>query len=256
MDQAPTPAPPADRPTRRPLLWIGAALWTAVFIALIAAFLLRGDRSEQVEQGEELIAVEGGEAGSQLLPGGVAPKAEPMFDPEGLPPFSLTERRGETVTNDTLEGSPYIVGFIFTRCPTVCPKVSEAMTKLRKPLDGTGVKLVTLTVDPDYDTTEILTNYADFYDPTDSPDWLWLTGPQAEIYGLIRDGFKQVVYETTGEDRKPGFEVFHTSNLMLVGPDGVVLGKYNSQVPAEMAKLRQDAVKLAKSSDGDDEANG
>ncbi|QDT17691.1 SCO family protein [Alienimonas californiensis] len=235
---------PAQRPARRPLLWIGAVLWGAVFVALIAAFFLRGDRSAPPEPGVELVAADGGEAGAQLLPNGEAPPAEPIYDPEGLPAFALTERRGATVTHETLEGSPWIAGFVFTRCATVCPRVTKAMADLRKPLEGSGVKLVSLTVDPEYDTPEILTNYSDFYNAKEDEDWLFLTGDRGEIYTLIGDGFKQPVgYEDGHVD--PNQAIFHTNNLMLVGPDGVVRGKYNSQNPGEMVKLRRAALELA-----------
>ncbi|MFH5804145.1 SCO family protein [Alienimonas sp. DA493] len=244
---------PADRPARRPLLWLGAVLWAAVFVALVAAFFLRGDRSAPPEPGTELVAADGGEAGARLLPGGVEPPTEPVYDPEGLPAFSLTERRGETVTNETLEGSPWIAGFVFTRCATVCPRVTKAMADLRKPLEGSGVKLVSFTVDPDYDTPEILTNYSDFYDAKDDKDWLFLTGDRGEIYTLIGDGFKQPVgYEDGHVD--PNQAIFHTNNLMLVGPDGVVRGKYNSQDPTDLIKLRRDALELA--GEGDEPASG
>ena len=237
-------AEPTDPPARRPrrTVWVvGAVLWAGVFGAL-AFLLLRGDHSEP--DAPPLVAQPAGEAGVRLMPEGSGPPPALTFDPGGLPDFALTERRGEPVTKADLLGETYIVGFVFTRCATVCPKVSEAMRDLRKQLDGTGVKLVTLTVDPEYDTPEILANYADFYGADDDPDWLWLTGEQRPIYELIRDGFKQPVHETTGEDRRPGFEIFHTANLMLVGPDGVVRGKYNSQVPPEMVRLRRDAVEL------------
>jgi cytochrome oxidase Cu insertion factor (SCO1/SenC/PrrC family) len=195
-----------------------------------------------------LVRADDGPAGAQLLPNGERPATESPYDPEGLPKFSLTERRGKTVTNETLQGSPAIFGFIFARCTTVCPRVSAAMKNLRKPLKEQGVTFVTLTVDPEHDTPEVLDGQAFFQDAGKDEGWLWLTGSQKEIYTLIRDGFDQPVVENVGEDRKPGFEIFHTANLMLVGPDGVVRGKYNSQVPSEMIKLRRDATKLAEES--------
>ena len=243
-----TPAP-AARPTRRPLLWIGGILWTAVFAALAAAFFLRGDRSEPDGQeiapiAPELVAAEGGEAGTRLLPGGVEPKAEPAFDPDGLPPFALTERRGDPVTNNTLEGSPWVAGFVFARCATICPRVTESMRVLHGRLEGSGVKMVSFTVDPEHDTPEILNSYADMYGAGDDEDWLFLTGDRGEIYELIGDGFKQPVGHDGG-DGDPNLSIFHTNNLMLVGPDGVVRGSYNSQNPSEMARLRRDAQALA-----------
>lgn len=264
---SPPAAPSGDRPARRPLLWLGALLWGGVFVALLAAFLLRGDRSEpvvgddagqlQTADGVSLVPANPGEAGGRLLPGGVEPSPEPVYDPEGLPAFSLTERRGEAVTNETLEGTPWVAGFVFTRCASKCPLVTDVMSKLRRPLKGTGVKLVTLTVDPEYDTSEILTTYADFYDAADDPDWLFLTGSQDEIYDLIGKGFKQPVSRNPDE-ADPGWAVFHTFNLMLVGPDGVVRGKYNSQNPAEMVELRRDAKRLLErpGTDGAEADNG
>ena len=240
------PPAPAVRP-RRPLLWVGAVLWVGVFVALGAVFLLRGDRSEPPGPETKLVAAQGGEAGARLLPNGVEPKPEPVYDPEGLPPFSLTERRGEVVTNETLKGSPFIAGFVFTRCASKCPLVTKVMGDLRGPLEGSGVKLVSISVDPKYDTPEVLTNYADFFDAVDDPDWLFLTGPEDEIYELVGEGFKQPVSRNADAD-DPGWAVYHTFNLMLVGPDGVVRGKYNSQNPGEMAKLRHEARALAEAS--------
>ncbi|MEM9701587.1 MAG: SCO family protein [Planctomycetota bacterium] len=259
----PAAEPPTNPPARRPLLWIGAGLWGAVFVALIAAFLLQSDETPSGEsqsslitvEGEQLVAAKKGEAGGRLLPEGAKPNTNLDWDPDGLPAFSLTERRGETVTKKTLSGAPFIAGFVFVRCPTICPKVTAAMERLRKPLAGTGVKLVTLTVDPEHDTPEILTNYADFYGAVEDENWLFLTGDEDEIYELIGEGFKQPV-SRDDDATDPGWAVFHTANLMLVGPDGVVRRKYNSQVPGEMAELRHDAKKLAAETSvaGQDEA--
>ena len=74
--------------------------------------------------------------------------------------------------------------------------------------------------------------------------WLFLTGDKEELYSYISKEFLQTVEEMKGKDRQPGFEVLHTTNLMLVDAKGVVRGKYNAQVPEDMAKLRRDVKKL------------
>ena len=238
------PAPPAVR-RRRPVWVIGAALWVGVFAALAAVFLMRGDAAEPVaaDESDRLAVVAQGEGGAVLAPAGQETKV--AFEPTPVPEFALTERRGEKVTRDLFDGEVSVVGFIFTRCASTCPRVSKSMMEQRKVLKDAGVQFVSLSVDPGYDTPDLLTKYADFYGAADDAGWLWLTGDRGEVYDLIREGFKQAV----GEDEEiadPGLRIFHTNNLMLVGPDGVVRGKYNALVPAEMAQFRRDATELAK----------
>ncbi len=87
----------------------------------------------------------------------------PIWNPDGVADFSFTERSGKTVTKQDLLGKPWIVGFIFTRCAGPCPQVSGQMSLLQDALADEDVRLVTMTVDPDYDTPEILTRYAKAY---------------------------------------------------------------------------------------------
>ena len=46
-------------------------------------------------------------------------------------PFKFTNFDGQTVTNKTFEGKIYIANFIFTRCPSICPKMSANMKVLQ-----------------------------------------------------------------------------------------------------------------------------
>ncbi|MGC1273436.1 MAG: SCO family protein [Planctomycetaceae bacterium] len=229
-------------------LWVsGAVLWLIVGVLLFASYF----RTEQ----PALAGVDGGQAaagntvfvqtetagGTKPAGGLVEPKA--IWSEEGIGDFSLTERSGETVTKKDLLGKPWVVGFIFTRCAGPCPRVSGQMAKLQDQVEDLDVRLVTMTVDPDYDTPEILTRYAKAFG-ADERKWLFLTGDKEKMYRYIEEHFMMPVEETTGPDRKPGFEVIHTTNLLLVDAKGVVQGKYNALVPEEMAKLRRDAGKL------------
>ena len=253
--EAPTPA---DAPQRRRPVWaIGAVLWVGVFAALAAVFFLRGDADEptDIPAGDPpLKVVDRGEGGALLAPADAAEDAAPPVDPEPLPDFALTERRGDTVTRADLEGEVTVVGFIFTRCASTCPRVSNSMMEQRADLAEAGVRFVSLSVDPEYDTPDILTTYADFYGAAGDDDWLWLTGDRDEVYDLIQNGFEQSVGKNEGAT-DPGFAIYHTNNLMLVGPDATVRGQYNALIPKEMAQLRRDAAELAESAgvtgDGD-----
>ena len=161
-----------------------------------------------------------------------------VWDPAGVEDFSLTECHGQTVTKADLVGKPWIACFIFTRCagPMFCPRVSEQMQILQKRLHDLDVRLVTITVDPEHDTPEVLADYAARY-KADPQRWWFLTGDKDVIYRLIRRSFRMIVDDDT--EKIPGFEVVHSTEIMHVDAAGVVRGRYNAQNDVAMAKLRR-----------------
>jgi len=221
-------------------LWItGGVLWLLVIVLAVGMYL-RSEKSESL--GNADVDTSAGES-ANLVAVTKSKDTTPIWNPDGVADFSLTERSGKTITKQDLLGKPWIVGFIFTRCAGPCPKVSGQMSLLQDALSDEDVRLVTMTVDPDYDTPEILTRYAKAYG-ADPEKWLFLTGDKEDLYSYITREFLQTVEEMQGEDRRPGFEVLHTTNLMLVDSKGVVRGKYNAQSDEEMAKLKRDVKKL------------
>src|SRR5262249_13942730 len=104
--------------------------------------------------------------------------------------FSLTDQNGRTVRRQDLAGRLWAADFICTRCAGRCTKMTENMGRLQEHLAGYDeVRFVTFTVDPDYDTPEVLRAYAERVGA--NPDrWLFLTGPRDEIYHLILEDFK------------------------------------------------------------------
>ena len=95
-----------------------------------------------------------------------------------------------------MRGTVWVVGFVFTRCVTLCPPVSNAMARLQEHLDRSRVlpevKLLTVTVDPQYDTPEVLTAYAEKIG-ADLDSWELATGDVASITSFVVDGFKLAV---------------------------------------------------------------
>lgn len=223
-------------------LWItGGVLWLIVIVLAVGIFTRRDEKPSSSIEIEVVDLPSDGEAGAIHVK--KSKDSTPIWNPNGVADFSFTERSGETVTKQDLLGKPWIVSFIFTRCAGPCPKVSGQMSLLQDALADDDVRLVTMTVDPDYDTPAVLKRYAEAYG-ADPQKWLFLTGDKDTLYGYIGKEFLQTVEEMQGEDRKPGFEVLHTTNLMLVDAKGVVRGKYNAQSPEEMAKLKRDVRKL------------
>lgn len=161
-----------------------------------------------------------------------------IWDPQGIEDFELTERSGETVTKDDLLGKPWAAAFVFTRCSGPCPQVSAQFKMLQDRLKDEDVRLVTFTVDPNYDTPEVLSSYADAMG-ADPEKWLFLTGDQHVIYGLIHRSFKMPVQEIADPTSERGYDVIHTTNILHVNAEGRVVGKYDARNDVEMAALRR-----------------
>jgi len=156
--------------------------------------------------------------------------------------FRLTERSGRAVTDADLADEVWVAAFIFTRCPLSCPRISSVMKGLQGPLNASGVKLVSLSVDPDYDTPAVLGRYADGLGAT-RDGWWFLTGPEAEIHALIFDRFKSSVARTPEAERRPDVEnVSHSDRLVLVDRGNNVVGFFDS---TDAGALR-DLLALAK----------
>jgi protein SCO1/2/putative membrane protein len=146
-----------------------------------------------------------------------------------LGPFLLEERSGRPVTADDLAHRVAIASFIFTRCPLSCPRISGVMQGLQGRLAGTGVLLVSFSVDPEHDTPAVLRSYAERYGA--SPDrWWFLTGPKSAVYDLIRDRFKLSVMEAPSPVGSDAEAIVHSDRLALLDR-GRIVGFYESNNP-------------------------
>ena len=68
--------------------------------------------------------------------------------------------------------------FIYTSCPDVCPLLTDKMAQVQDELGpdfGAEVAFVSITVDPEHDTPEVLKEYAETFD-ADLGGWGFLTG--------------------------------------------------------------------------------
>jgi cytochrome oxidase Cu insertion factor (SCO1/SenC/PrrC family) len=163
-----------------------------------------------------------------------------------VPDFSLTERSGETVHRSDLLGKTWVAAFIFTRCAGPCAQVSGAMARLQHELaNSPDVVLVSFTVDPEYDTPKVLTEYAKRY-TADPKRWLFLTGKPDDVYRLIREGFKLTAQPNEGADRTPGNEVMHDTRLAVVDRKGEIRGYFQATDPEAVAQLEAKVATIAK----------
>ncbi len=158
--------------------------------------------------------------------------------------FSLKDQAGRPVTAATLRGKVWAAAFFFTRCPTVCPRITHRMRELQQAAakDGVKLELVSFSVDPDNDTPEALTAYAKEFG-ADLATWRFLTGDLEVVRKTSEQGFKLALdgKATPGAEH---FGLFHGSHLVLVDGTGMIRGYYRTSEDEPMAQILLDAARL------------
>ena len=162
-----------------------------------------------------------------------------------VPEFALTNRDGRAVSRADLDGQPWIADFIFTRCPASCPMMSARMARLNRDLPSDlAVRLVSISVDPDHDTPEVLQRYAQSFQATDR--WLFLTGTREDVRRLCVEGFKLGLDMAPAPGSGPE-PILHSTRFVLVDGKGDIRGYYEAFDEDSTAKLERDLEALAAS---------
>ena len=152
-----------------------------------------------------------------------------------VPEFRLTDSFGKPFSNKDLDGKVYMASFMFTSCPTTCPGLIERMKVAQKRLKGLGQKvaLLSISVDPDYDTPEILHKYAR-RNKANPYVWKFLTGSRQELQSLLIDGYKvpmgekEAVEGVVGTEKVTLMDIVHSEKLVLVDEEGMIRGYYST----------------------------
>ena len=154
-----------------------------------------------------------------------------------VPEFALTEATGTTLRRADLSGKVWIASFIFTRCGEACPMMMRKETRLQSELPlRDDLRLVSFSVDPDWDTPKVLTDYAHVFG-ADRGRWLFLTGDKKQVYHLATEGFRLATVDANPAKEMP---ILHSTKLVLVDRHGAIRGYYDSTEEAELRKLIRD----------------
>jgi protein SCO1/2 len=141
----------------------------------------------------------------------VLPKAERKLKVgDRVPDFTLTDQTGAPVRFSSFAGRTLAVDCIYTRCPLpdVCPRLSANFALLQKRF-GDRLTLLSITIDPRYDTPPVLSEYARRWNA--GPRWRFLTGSEADVRAAVSP-FGLIYWAEDGL-------VTHTSATAIVGPD-------------------------------------
>jgi protein SCO1/2 len=145
--------------------------------------------------------------------GEIAPPKEKLRPGEAVAEFELRDQAGRTVRLSDFRGKVVAVNFIYTRCPLpdVCPRLSANFAAMQRRFAermGRDLVLLSVTVDPDYDTPAVLAGYAKRWG-ADERGWRFLTGDVARVAAQLGE-----VYWTDEGS------IGHNSVTSVVGRDG------------------------------------
>lgn len=157
---------------------------------------------------------------------------------EEVADFTFTTQKNEPISLSDLEGKWWIADFVFTNCTTVCLPMTSNMAALQTKIkeDDLNVHLVSFTVDPDYDTPEVLTKYGESYG-ADFSSWSFVTGYDFEtIKRFSSESFLSPIIEPPpGED-----QVQHGTRFFLINPDGDIVKNYEGINADEIDNILDD----------------
>ncbi|MFT4660443.1 MAG: protein SCO1/2 [Ulvibacter sp.] len=157
-------------------------------------------------------------------------------------PFKFTNQNGETITEKDYEGHIYVADFFFTTCPTICPVMTKQMNQLIWQLDGKpgdDIRYLSFTVDPEFDTPEVLHAYAK-KNEVNGNIWNMVTGEKDKIYQLGVNSFKL----STQEDVLAPGGFLHSNLFVLIDEEKHIRGYYDGTNSEQVRILGADIKKL------------
>jgi protein SCO1/2 len=169
------------------------------------------------------------ESRSQEVQISIKDKAELSYliingEPKKVMPFSFINQNGDMVSNEDYLGKVYLVEFFFSTCPTICPKITKNLVDIQNTFPKrSDFGIASFTINPDYDTQEILKKYA-INSGVTNPNWNFMTGNKESIYNLANTGFNLYAAKVDGADG--GFE--HSGNFALIDKEGYIRSRADS----------------------------
>lgn len=150
-------------------------------------------------------------------------------------PFSLTDAQNREFNENNVKDKIWIVDFIFTSCQGPCPLMTQRLAALQQEFkDNPTLNILTVTVDPERDSPDVLNQYAQQYQ-ADQSSWHFLTGERERIRALMMD------------ELKLGFAddiIFHSDRLVLVDKKARIRGYYVGSERDSFKKLKRDLTTL------------
>lgn len=198
-------------------------LWVLVLIVSGSYYLLRPYKPEpnvvrlELEEASRIMTTEDGRAIAST----------PWTHLSDVDRFVLTNHEGQKVDSADLHGTPYVVSFFFSSCPSFCRDLNKQIRQSSDAVRGQDVRFLTITVDPDVDTVPVLKKYADSFDAK-ADRWAFLTGSMADLKKIGENSFNVVVDRDT-----------HTDDILLVDKWGRYRDRFKWSSAEDMKRFNE-----------------
>jgi protein SCO1/2 len=145
----------------------------------------------------------------------------------------FTNQLGKKVSLDDVKGKVLVIDFFFTRCPSICPRLTVNMKKLQDSFikNDSIVQFISISVDPVHDSVPNLRKFADKFNINHDTWWL-VTGDKKEIYEFAMQELKASI-----ADANVDTAFIHTENFFLLDSNRIVRGWYNGFDTLKQAQL-------------------
>ncbi len=154
--------------------------------------------------------------------------------------FHLYNQEGKSVSLKTFDDKIFVVNFFYTHCPTVCATLNNNMDSLvQNYAKNKLVYFASITVDPEHDSAEVLSNYAKKYNATSSK-WMFLTGDTTIIYKLARQGFLVNALKVGNDD------FIYSDKMILIDSHKRIRGYFSGASLPDVIRLNDEIKVLAK----------
>jgi protein SCO1/2 len=156
-----------------------------------------------------------------------------------IPDFKFVNQYADTITAKNLDGKIYVADFFFTTCPSICPVMHRNMLNVYKEFkDDQDFRILSHTIDPKYDTIQVLKRYADKMGITGNSWWL-LHGNKGDTYNIAKSYLQSV------QEKNPAGQFIHDGFFILIDKQKRIRGTYEGTDPKEVDKLIAD-IKILK----------
>lgn len=153
-----------------------------------------------------------------------------------IPDFKFLNQDSVEVTQDAFKNKIYVADFFFTSCTTICPIMHRNMKTIYDKYKGNPeVMFLSHTIDFKYDKPSVLKKYAQKLG-VDVPQWQFLYGDKAAVYGLAEKDYLVAVQE----DNAATDGYVHQGWLVLIDKHRRIRGAYDGTKTEEVEKLKSD----------------
>lgn len=154
--------------------------------------------------------------------------------------FILINQNGKTITQKDFEDKIYVVDFFFTRCPSICPIMTNNMLNIQEAfINDDDLMLLSLSVTPAIDSVSVLKKYAIDKGVIDEK-WHITTGDKKHIYELARKSYFAVTEQGDGDLQ----DFIHTPNFILIDKKKQIRGIYDGTNDADVKRIINDINSL------------